>query len=511
MVVRKSSVASPLASLADRVHPVLDPVVAKSPNRGAGVVFFDSGNITFATFGHRGDDAHTLPDADTTFEIGSVSKFMAGLLLSDATLRGEVDLHVPAQKYLPSDLALPTPHGRPITLEDLAIHRSGLPYAPTDFIGPDPATNRTRYHLAELRKFLSRYELTAAPGERYEYSNLGPALVAIALANRSNTDWGTFLAQRLFAPLGMSRSGYVDHDNARLDDNALVGFDEDSVRQRWRVDTSPLGPCCAVRSTLADMGKLLRAVLDPSSPFATAFTQLARPIAPAHQGEGDFTGLGAIVWPREGLVWKDGQVAGYRCVFALLPERHRGFFAVVNSEAVDIEDIGMKLVDRLLDPSTSIPRTAHASFVAPADTHPSATASGLVFANSIRFEGWDAPTTAHPGEHVRVVLYFRCIAPVPRDWRVFVHADASAPEKSRLHLDHFPGSETDSTAFWQPGELIRDTVEFVVPEKARFDALDLSLGFYRGNVRMEASDAAGARVARRVAAGPHIQVTRSSM
>jgi hypothetical protein len=76
--------------------------------------------------------------------------------------------------------------------------------------------------------------------------------------------------------------------------------------------------------------------------------------------------------------------------------------------------------------------------------------------------------------------------------------------------DQFPGADADSTAFWKPGELIRDTVEFVIPETARFDALELSLGFYRGNVRMAAEDAAGGPIARRAAAGPRIQVVRSS-
>jgi hypothetical protein len=382
---------------------------------------------------------------------------------------------------------------------------------PTDFVGPDPDTNRTRYHLPELRAFLSRFEPTAAPGERYEYGNLGPALAAIALSNRFHADWGTFLAQRLFAPLGMTRSGYVDHDNARVDDNALVGFDENGQRKRWRVDTSPLGPCCAVRSTLADMGKLLRAVLDPGSSFAPAFAHIARPISPAHRDAGDFTGLGVTVWPREGLVWKDGQVAGYRCVFAASRERHRGFFVIVNSESVDIADIGMEFVHRLLDPPMSISRTAHTRFVAPDDTRPAVTASGVVFAHAIRFEGWDAPSALRPGERARIVLYFRCIAPIPRDWRVFVHADAPAPERTRLHLDHFPGSETDSTAFWRPGELVRDTVELVVPENARFDTLDFSLGFYRGGVRMDASDATGEPIASRAAPGPHIQITHPSI
>lgn len=64
--------------------------------------------------------------ADTLFEIGSITKTFTGLLLADMVARGEVGLNVSAAKYLPAGWTLPV-RGRPITLLDLTTHRSGLP------------------------------------------------------------------------------------------------------------------------------------------------------------------------------------------------------------------------------------------------------------------------------------------------------------------------------------------------------------------------------------------------
>jgi hypothetical protein len=264
-----------------------------------------------------------------------------------------------------------------------------------------------------------------------------------------------------------------------------------------------------VRSTLGDLGRLLQAALDPKSPLADVFAKIERPEASAHPFEGDFTSLAGIVWPREGLFWKDGQVSGYRCVIALLPEARKGFFVVVNSERVDIEALGMALVDALLDPNTAIDAANHPDFVV--GTVPNdAQRADVRFGESIRLEGWQAPERVVAGESAKVTFFYRCLAPVRRDWRMFVHGDAVVPATAaRIHLDHFPGGDHDSTAYWRAGEIVRDAFEVPVPRDFDASAFDLWVGFYRGNVRMTASGQANSVLANR-ARGPHILVEHAA-
>src|ERR1041385_1447511 len=60
-------------------------------------------------------DPRTL-DGNTIFEIGSISKVFASLLLADMVSRKEVTLDDPAAQYLPEHVRMPERNGRPIRL-----------------------------------------------------------------------------------------------------------------------------------------------------------------------------------------------------------------------------------------------------------------------------------------------------------------------------------------------------------------------------------------------------------
>ncbi|HEX3107684.1 MAG TPA: serine hydrolase, partial [Thermoanaerobaculia bacterium] len=136
-------------------------------------------------------------DANTVFEIGSVTKVFTSLLLADAVQRGEVALTDPVSKYLPPGVKVPERNGKKITLVDLATHTSGLPRMPTNFHPKDPGNPYADYTVAQLYEFLSSYELTRDPGSQYEYSNLGGGLLGHVLALRAGTDYETLVRKRI--------------------------------------------------------------------------------------------------------------------------------------------------------------------------------------------------------------------------------------------------------------------------------------------------------------------------
>ncbi len=70
------------------------------------------------------------PDAESVFEIGSITKVFTSLLLADMVERGEVKLDDAVAQYLPSDVKVPERNGRQITLLHLSQHVSGLPRLP---------------------------------------------------------------------------------------------------------------------------------------------------------------------------------------------------------------------------------------------------------------------------------------------------------------------------------------------------------------------------------------------
>jgi len=128
------------------------------------------------------------PDGDTVYEIGSVTKVFTSLLLADMVQKGEVKLDDPVSKFLPATVKVPERNGKKITLLDLATQSSGLPRMPENFHPKDPANPYADYTPARMYEFLSGYQLTRDPGEKYEYSNLGVGLLGHALSLRAGKD-----------------------------------------------------------------------------------------------------------------------------------------------------------------------------------------------------------------------------------------------------------------------------------------------------------------------------------
>ena len=131
-------------------------------------------------------------DGETLFEIGSITKVFTRLLLHDMVARGEMNLEDPVQKYLPPSVRMPTHHGKQITLWDLTTHTSGLP---RDM--DQPAT------VEGLYTFLARHRLRRDPGEEFEYSNVGVALLGHIIALKTGQDYEALVRERICRPLKM--------------------------------------------------------------------------------------------------------------------------------------------------------------------------------------------------------------------------------------------------------------------------------------------------------------------
>lgn len=80
------------------VTGIVSSMLSETPQRAIGVMLTDARKPRFHVFGPRNAEGAPF-DPDTTFEIGSVSKVFAGLLLVDAERRGEVELDGPTWRH----------------------------------------------------------------------------------------------------------------------------------------------------------------------------------------------------------------------------------------------------------------------------------------------------------------------------------------------------------------------------------------------------------------------------
>ncbi len=211
----------------------------------------DACTLTFSSGGTPRDVA------ERQFEIGSVTKVFTALLLADMVRRGEVRLDDPVARYLPFTFDGPKRCARPMTLLDLATHYSGLPRLPDDLHAADPADPYASFDRRDLNRYLTHYDFRTCPATRYEYSNLGVALLGHVLALRLGTTYEHALQTRILDPLGLRHTGWSSREVNRAANTLLAGHDGDGGRvAHWH--HAVLGPAGELRSTAGDLLALAR-------------------------------------------------------------------------------------------------------------------------------------------------------------------------------------------------------------------------------------------------------------
>ena len=138
--------------------------------------------------------------AKTIFDLASVSKVVAttpmAMLLYE---RGQLELEAPLSSLLP-EFAGDDPRRDEVTVRMLLAHSSGLPAYERLF-------ERTRTREDLLRAALAT-PLTADPGTRSEYSDIGFIILGELLARLADEPLDLFCRREVFGPLGMARTGY---------------------------------------------------------------------------------------------------------------------------------------------------------------------------------------------------------------------------------------------------------------------------------------------------------------
>ena len=314
--------------------------------QGVGIVagvIDPSGRRTVAYASTRKEEGPV--DADTVFEIGSVTKVFTSLLLADAVRRGEVALTDPVSKYLPPNVKVSERGGKKITLVDLATHTSGLPNMPTNFHPKDPGNPFADYTEAQLYELLSSVALTRDIGSQYEYSNLGAGLLGLALARRAGTDYETLVRTRILEPLGMKSTAITLSKSMK--EHLTPGHDG-ALHQVANWDIPTLAGAGALRSTANDLLTFLAANIgidkSPLAPSMAAMIAARRPTGTPNLE----IGLGWHIWTRNGheIIWHNGGTGGYRTWIGFDPKSRTGVVVLSNTTTnAGVDDIGLHLLD----------------------------------------------------------------------------------------------------------------------------------------------------------------------
>ena len=146
-------------------------------------------------------------DADTVFQIASLSKSLAATVVAHEVGAGIVRWDTPLVAHLPSFKLIDPWVTQHVTIADMFSHRSGLPeHAGDDLedLGYDRRTVLERLRLLPLHSFR----------DIYAYTNFGLTAAAEGVAAASGKDWESLSEGVLYRPLGMTAtsSRFADFD-----------------------------------------------------------------------------------------------------------------------------------------------------------------------------------------------------------------------------------------------------------------------------------------------------------
>jgi CubicO group peptidase (beta-lactamase class C family) len=200
-----TSTGNGIGTMADQLGTALATAAPDQP--GVSVLVMQDGVETYsAQRGMANTLTRTTVSRSTGFRLASVSKPFTAVAVMQLVEQGRLTLADSILDHLPE---LPA-SWRPITLEHLLSHQSGIVDIFNDFWTPAVFNNMT---LDGLLTYLSTSQRTLefAPGTRGDYSNTGFMLLAKIVERRTGKRFGQHMAEAVFQPAGMLGS-YINDE-----------------------------------------------------------------------------------------------------------------------------------------------------------------------------------------------------------------------------------------------------------------------------------------------------------
>ena len=271
------------------------------------------GILAVSAHGYADAAARVAVKPEMLFQIGSISKSFAAVVLLQLREEGVIDLQQPVSRYL-RWFEIPSEY-EPITIHHLLSHTGGI----------SSGTERSPSALAEVWA-MRRMATSTAPGSYFHYSNDGYKVLGLLLEAVLGEDISTIYRERIFEPLGMKEAEpVITHDVRR---RMAIGYqpyyDDRPLPQggmlapaTWFEGDSADGAICA---NVLDMAAYLRMLMNqgagPRGPVISpeSFGLMTQPIIQPDDGyHGEFYGYGLNSGEREGHrhIWHGGGMVGY--------------------------------------------------------------------------------------------------------------------------------------------------------------------------------------------------------
>jgi CubicO group peptidase (beta-lactamase class C family) len=273
-------------------------------------------------------------NSSSIFDAGSLRKQFVAAAVLLLVEEKRLSLSDDVRKYIPE---LPD-YGHKITLDHMLTHTSGL----RDWTGLLPLAGGDPDALTLIMR---QRGLNFAPGEEWAYSNSGYVLLTEIVARTSGMRFSEFTRKRLFEPLGMKMTTYVD-DLSEVIKNRALAYQKDG--NRWKMDMllgNDRGGGGALFSTAGDLVIWNDALTNGR--LGAFVGEKIQEQSRLNNGRKLSYARGLIVDSYGGgkMVWHSGGAAGYHSWLGRLPAQGLSIAVMCNSDAMAATALAHRIFD----------------------------------------------------------------------------------------------------------------------------------------------------------------------
>lgn len=195
-------------------------------------------------------------DADSVFQLASMSKPIGATVVAHQIGRGGVAWDTPVRKFLPW-FALSDPQvSAQVTVGDMYAHRTGLPATTGDRL--EDMGYGQRQVLERLRLVPLKQPFRGV----YGYANFGTTTGGLTVATAAGIDWATLSQQTIYQPLGMTRTSSRFADYQARDNRAVGHIKVDGTYMPGPVRMPDVqAPAASVTSSVNDVARWMSMML----------------------------------------------------------------------------------------------------------------------------------------------------------------------------------------------------------------------------------------------------------
>jgi len=173
--------------------------MAKHGLPGVALAVIDKGEVIYRK-GYGVDGNGDPMTTQTKVYIGSQSKSFTALAIAQLAEQGKLDLNAAVQTYIPWFEVDDETASSEITINHLLHHTSGLADAGYGVVLP------LKTSPEDAVRSLSKAKLTAPVGAKFQYFNMGYAVLAYLVELESGQSYEDFVQENILTPLGMDSS-----------------------------------------------------------------------------------------------------------------------------------------------------------------------------------------------------------------------------------------------------------------------------------------------------------------